>query len=77
MMIDVYGAGHSEKVISRILKDRRQDVFLASKFGFDLSGSGRITGTPEYLKAACDASLERLGTDYIDLYYLHRLDKNT
>ncbi|GAB5591212.1 hypothetical protein Unana1_06112 [Umbelopsis nana] len=72
---DIYGMGHSEKVISKILKDRRKDVFLASKFAIDrTSGTVRINGTPEYLTKACDASLERLGTDYIDLYYCHRID---
>jgi aryl-alcohol dehydrogenase-like predicted oxidoreductase len=70
--------GHSEKIISQILKDRRKEVFLATKFGIDRNaGLGIVNGTPEYLTKACDASLERLGTDYIDLYYLHRVDKNT
>ncbi|CAO3697128.1 unnamed protein product [Umbelopsis ramanniana] len=72
---DVYGAGHSEKIISKVLKGRRQEVFLATKFAIDRSGSTmRINGSPEYLTKACDASLERLGTDYIDLYYCHRID---
>jgi aryl-alcohol dehydrogenase-like predicted oxidoreductase len=71
----VYGAGHSEKIISKVLKGRRQEVFLATKFAVDRSGSTmRINGSPEYLTKACDASLERLGTDYIDLYYCHRID---
>ena len=70
--------GHSEKIIAQVLKDRRKDVFLATKFGFDAqAGPGKVNGTPAYLTKACDASLERLGTDYIDLYYCHRVDKNT
>ncbi|KAH8547784.1 putative oxidoreductase, partial [Umbelopsis sp. PMI_123] len=72
---DVYGAGHSEKIISQVLKSRRQEVFLATKFAVERSGNiSRINGSPEYLTKACDASLERLGTDYIDLYYCHRID---
>jgi aryl-alcohol dehydrogenase-like predicted oxidoreductase len=72
---DVYGNGHSEKVISRILKDRRKEVFLATKFGVDFStGVPRAIGDPEYLTKCCNESLERLGTDYIDLYYSHRID---
>ncbi|KAJ2960997.1 hypothetical protein NQZ79_g3762 [Umbelopsis isabellina] len=75
---DVYGNGHSEKVISRVLKDNRKDVFLATKFAIDHSGgSMKVNGSPEYLRKACDASLQRLGTDYIDLYYSHRIDRNT
>ncbi|KAG2178642.1 hypothetical protein INT44_001795 [Umbelopsis vinacea] len=78
---NVYGNGHSEKIISKVLKNRRSDVFLATKFGID-SSSGTSTGTavangdPEYLTKCCHESLERLGTDYIDLYYCHRIDKN-
>ncbi|GAB5590240.1 hypothetical protein Unana1_05140 [Umbelopsis nana] len=75
---DVYGMGHSERIISQVLKDRRKDIFLATKFGIDReAGVGKVNGTPEYLTKACDESLKRLGTDYIDLYYLHRVDKNT
>lgn len=71
----MYGAGHSEKIISKVLKGRRQEVFLATKFAIDRSGSTmKINNSPEYLTKACDASLERLGTDYIDLYYCHRID---
>jgi predicted oxidoreductase len=74
---DVYGSGHSEKIISKVLKGRRQEVFLATKFAVERSGStAKINGSPEYLTKACDASLERLGTDYIDLYYCHRIDPN-
>jgi len=70
---DVYGNGHNESLIGNALKNIRQEVILATKFGFLPSESG-LNGRPEYVKQACDASLSRLGTDYIDLYYLHRID---
>lgn len=75
---DIYGMGHSEKVISKVLKNHRKEVFLATKFAVDFTGSvPRINGTPEYLKQACEKSLQNLGTDYIDLYYSHRIDPST
>jgi aryl-alcohol dehydrogenase-like predicted oxidoreductase len=70
---DVYGNGHNEKLLGKALKKIRQQVVLATKFGF-LPNEAGLNGRPEYLKKACDASLQRLGTDYIDLYYLHRID---
>jgi aryl-alcohol dehydrogenase-like predicted oxidoreductase len=71
---DIYGAdGYSERLIGKTIKDRRKDVFLATKFAFDIKKGG-VNGTPEYVHSACAASLERLGTDYIDLYYMHRID---
>lgn len=70
---DVYGNGHNEILVGDVLRDARQDVVLATKFGFLPDESG-LDGRPEYVKKACDASLARLGTDYIDLYYLHRID---
>ena len=70
---DVYGNGHNETLVGGALKSIRQEVILATKFGYLLSESG-INGRPDYVKKACDASLLRLGTDYIDLYYLHRID---
>jgi len=70
---DVYGNGHNEFLVGKVLKKVRQEVILATKFGF-LPNEGGINGRPEYVKKACDASLSRLGTDYIDLYYLHRID---
>lgn len=70
---DVYGNGHNETLLGPALKPCRHDVVLASKFGFLPSESG-LNGRPEYVFKACDASLKRLGTDYIDLYYLHRID---
>jgi aryl-alcohol dehydrogenase-like predicted oxidoreductase len=70
---DVYGNGHNETLVGAVLKDVRQDIILATKFGY-LPGEGGLNGRPEYARKACDASLLRLGTDYIDLYYLHRID---
>jgi aryl-alcohol dehydrogenase-like predicted oxidoreductase len=72
---DVYGTGHSERVLGKALKGRRDEVVIATKFGFTYDESRReITGTdlsPGYVRRACFASLSRLGTDYIDLYQLH------
>jgi aryl-alcohol dehydrogenase-like predicted oxidoreductase len=70
---DVYGNGHNETLVGSALKGIRHEVVLATKFGFLPSEAG-LNGRPEYVKKACDASLLRLGTDYIDLYYLHRID---
>ncbi|MGC8625669.1 MAG: aldo/keto reductase [Phycisphaerae bacterium] len=77
---DMYGVGHNEKLVGRAIKDRRDKVFLATKFGNVRGPKGeflRICGTPEYVKQACDASLLRLGVDHIDLYYQHRVDTDT
>lgn len=73
---DVYGGGHNESLIARVLKDRRNEVLLATKFGFvgDEHGTVQVCGRPAYVTAACEQSLKRLGTDVIDLYYLHRRD---
>lgn len=73
---DVYGEGHNEQLVAEGIRGRRGQVVLATKFGFVGSESGELTvcGRPEYVRRACEASLERLGTDYIDLYYMHRLD---
>jgi aryl-alcohol dehydrogenase-like predicted oxidoreductase len=72
---DVYGAGHSERVLGRALAGRRDDVVLATKFGNTFDETTRqITGedaSPEYIRRACEASLRRLGTDRIDLYQFH------
>ena len=74
---DMYGSGKNEELVGRAIADRRTDVVLATKFaimrGEDASFAG-ISGRPEYVKDACDACLKRLGTDYIDLYYQHRVD---
>ena len=68
----VYGAGHNEELIGETLKDRRKEYILATKCG--LSREIGIRGEPSLLKEQCDASLKRLQTDVIDLYYLHRVD---
>lgn len=78
---DVYGIGDNEELIGKTIKTRRDEVFLATKFGNvrkkDDPGYGAVSGRPEYVKLACDASLRRLGLDYIDLYYQHRVDPET
>ena len=77
---DMYGVGENEKLVGEAIKDRRHQVFLATKFGNVRSSDGSflgINGRPEYVKAACDASLMRLGVDHIDLYYQHRVDPET
>lgn len=71
----VYGLGHNETLVGEVLKDRRRDVVLASKCGLTNGDKREINGRPEVLKATCEASLRRLQTDVIDLYYLHRWDK--
>jgi len=74
---DIYGSGANEELISRVLKPNREKIFIATKFGFELGksvGEGKINGSPEYVKEAVEDSLERLGVDTIDLYYLHRVD---
>src|SRR5262245_18856794 len=73
---DMYGWGHNEEVVGRALKGRRNKVVLDTKFG-QVRGDGGtnlVNGRPEYVIAACDASLKRLGVDVIDLYYQHRVD---
>jgi aryl-alcohol dehydrogenase-like predicted oxidoreductase len=72
---DIYG--DSERQVGKAIKGRRDDVVLATKFGFlanPADGKQTISGSPEYVRTACDASLQRLDVDYIDLYYLHRVD---
>ena len=76
---DVYGSGHNEVLVGRAIHDRRESVQLATKFGIDRSsgdGARQIRGDAAYVRAACDASLLRLGVDVIDLYYLHRPPQN-
>src|SRR5579884_2584860 len=69
----VYGLGHSEEVLGRALGSRRKDVFVATKFGLVWDENGKITNLASYdsIMRECDASLRRLGTDYIDLYQQH------
>ncbi len=74
---DMYGVGANERLLGKVLKARRQEVVLATKFGYRRGPNGAVLGvdgTPEYVRSACDASLERLGVDHIDLYYQHRVD---
>ena len=72
---DVYGCGHSERVLGRAVADRRDEVVISTKFGLRFDEATRTgTGTdvsPEYVRRACEASLRRLGTDHIDVYQLH------
>ncbi len=77
---DMYGVGANERLLAKVLKTRRDEVVLATKFGIRRSESGEwlgVSGRPEYVREACDKSLERLGVDHIDLYYLHRVDPET
>ncbi|SET20056.1 aldo/keto reductase [Nonomuraea wenchangensis] len=70
---DMYGRGANEELVGRAVKDRRDEVVLATKFGIKRDGDTRtIENSPDYIRAACDASLRRLGVDHIDLYYMHR-----
>ncbi|MGW2149148.1 aldo/keto reductase [Nonomuraea bangladeshensis] len=70
---DMYGRGANEELVGRAIKDRRDEVVLATKFGVKRDGGTRtIENSPEYIRSACDASLRRLGVDHIDLYYMHR-----
>ena len=77
---DMYGPFTNEQLLSKALKGRREQITLATKFGVSRGEDGSwqgIKGGAAYVKASCDASLRRLGTDYIDLYYQHRLDPET
>lgn len=74
---DMYGPFTNEQLVGRAIKDRRDQVVLATKFGNVRSAEGGwlgVSGKPEYVRQACDASLQRLGVDVIDLYYQHRVD---
>ncbi|MFL2841024.1 MAG: aldo/keto reductase [Pseudohongiellaceae bacterium] len=73
----LYGFGANEELLGNILSSRRKEYFLASKCGLfkDSEGKREINGRPEVIKQTCEDSLQRLKTDYIDLYYLHRMDK--
>jgi len=71
-----YGRGKNEQLVGEALRDRRSEFFLASKCGLFVGDDGReIDGHPARIRSACEDSLKRLGVDFIDLYYLHRLDK--
>jgi aryl-alcohol dehydrogenase-like predicted oxidoreductase len=76
---DMYGVGRNEELVGRAIADRRDRVFLATKFG-NVRGPGGeflgVKGDPDYVRSACEASLKRLGVEVIDLYYQHRVDPN-
>ncbi len=77
---DMYGPYKNEVLVGKALKGIRKEVILATKFGIvrgEDPQSRTINGKPEYIKSACDASLKRLSVDHIDLYYQHRVDKDT
>ena len=78
---DTYGIGDNEELVGKTIRGRRDEVFLATKFANirkkDDPTFWVISGKPEYVRSACDASLKRLGVDHIDLYYQHRVDPNT
>jgi aryl-alcohol dehydrogenase-like predicted oxidoreductase len=75
---DVYGPYTNERLVGRAIAGRREEVVLATKFGNQRLDDGRrvVNGKPDYVRQACDASLERLGVDDIDLYYQHRVDRS-
>ena len=75
---DMYGPFTNEQLVGKAIEDRRDEVQLATKFGNERLPDGTrvgINGKPEYVRSACDASLQRLGVDHIDLYYQHRVDQ--
>jgi aryl-alcohol dehydrogenase-like predicted oxidoreductase len=76
---DIYGPYTNEILVGTAIRGKREQVVLATKFGNVRAPDGKflgVNGRPEYVQAACDASLERLGVDYIDLYYQHRVDRS-
>lgn len=78
---DIYGPHTNEQLVGKAIRSRRNAVFLATKFGVmrdpdDITKRG-VNGRPDYVRSACDASLKRLGVDHIDLYYQHRVDRDT
>src|SRR6476619_3211480 len=76
---DMYGVGKNEELVGRAIRDRRDQVFLATKFGNVRGPAGEfhgVRGDPEYVRSAAEASLKRLGVETIDLYYQHRVDQN-
>jgi aryl-alcohol dehydrogenase-like predicted oxidoreductase len=77
---DMYGPFTNEKLVGKAIADRRDEVVLATKFGNVRGEDGSfrgVSGAPDYVREACDASLSRLGVDHIDLYYQHRVDPET
>jgi aryl-alcohol dehydrogenase-like predicted oxidoreductase len=78
---DAYGSGHNETLVGKAIKDRRNKVIIATKFGLSNIHTGGanipVNGRPEYVRSACEDSLKRLGVETIDLYYQHRVDPTT
>lgn len=78
---DMYGPLVNEQLIAKAIAGKRNDCIIATKFGYEIDDNGnytgKINGSKSYVKKAAERSLKNLNTDYIDLYYLHRLDKNT
>src|ERR1700751_5772975 len=74
---ELYGNGANEELVGRAIRGRRDRYVVATKFWGVFSESRRIDGSPEYVRKAIEGSLQRLGTDYVDLYYQHRVDPRT
>ena len=78
---DVYGPFHNEELVGRAVAGRRQQFTIATKFGFEIGADGQwnyqYNGRPDYVRTSIERSLRHLGTDYVDLYYLHRVDPGT
>src|SRR4029077_6453725 len=77
---DIYGMGRNEELVGRAIRDRRDQVVLATKFGVLRTPHGAfvgVKGSPDYVRTCCEASLRRLGVEVIDLYYQHRVDPDT
>lgn len=78
---DLYGPLQNERLVTKAIKGARDQYVIATKFGYEIDDTEQLTwqfnGQPAYVKKAAERSLKNLGTDYIDLYYLHRLDPNT
>jgi len=74
---NIYGEGHNERLVGRAIAGRRDEVVLATKFGIVAGEGGNLAanGRPEYVREQIDGSLERIGVDHVDLYYLHRVDR--
>jgi aryl-alcohol dehydrogenase-like predicted oxidoreductase len=76
---DTYGFGHNEKLLAKFIKGKRDKLVIATKFGIKRKKEKYervIDNSPEYIRSSCESSLKRLGIDYIDLYYVHRLNNN-
>jgi aryl-alcohol dehydrogenase-like predicted oxidoreductase len=77
---DIYGMGRNEELVGKAIRNRRDEVVIATKFGNVRKEDGTfvgVNGKPDYVRSACEASLRRLQVDMIDLYYQHRVDSNT